>query len=566
MDNNILSTIRTSKGFSRSIVMLITLALLGVMLERTIYYTLNESGIIEDENIAERVKRMAPLEARKLGLTNQAKYTDRPLSDESKFSNTVQNIKEKLAALDDPYKIPDIEKIADQLSDMRQQLDALNTKVNAAFVKTLEHIEQYNLPELIIQRHTDAVAQYNEKFRILKHKLLAIELAQTSDAKKAKLTEAKNWLSEQKFKRSQQAFDPNNMPFKSAQPNPDNKPKLSNESFTSNGYFSSPNVQLAALGDFTFSNLPGANNPAFLAATDEVLLSQPIKDQAALLNYDPVKIYHWVRNNIEWQPTWGAVQNAELTLDAKRGNAMDIASLTIALFRASQIPARYVHGTIEIPEAEFRNWAGGFSSIEAAVNYSASGGIPTGAVVSGGKIDSVQIEHIWVEIAADYFPSRAAKNIDADSWLQIDPSFKQYDYLQGLDVVQISGIDTAQLAQDVLNSGTVNEQEGWVTGFDPTIIQAAQAQAQTALTDHINNNLTNPTVGDVIGGRKTIIQQYPDLPDSLANNIIASGVRYDKLPASLQQSVSYTFVQNASSQFNTPASFAWSHFSTTCSK
>ncbi|HED35272.1 MAG TPA: transglutaminase domain-containing protein, partial [Gammaproteobacteria bacterium] len=174
-------------------------------------------------------------------------------------------------------------------------------------------------------------------------------------------------------------------------------------------HFGSPNVQLAALGDFTFNNLPGASNPAYLAAADEVLLTQPIKDQAALLNHDPVQIYHWVRNNIEWQPTWGAVQNAELTLDARRGNAMDIASLTLALLRASQIPARYVHGTIEIPEAEFRNWVGGFSSIEAATNYSASGGIPTGGVVNAGKIESVQIEHIWVEVAADYFPSRVAK-------------------------------------------------------------------------------------------------------------------------------------------------------------
>jgi transglutaminase-like putative cysteine protease len=58
--------------------------------------------------------------------------------------------------------------------------------------------------------------------------------------------------------------------------------------------------------------------------------------------YDPVKIHHWVRNHIEWIPTWGAVQNAELTLSAQRGNAMDIASLTLALLRASGIPSRYV--------------------------------------------------------------------------------------------------------------------------------------------------------------------------------------------------------------------------------
>ncbi|NOZ52354.1 MAG: transglutaminase domain-containing protein, partial [Gammaproteobacteria bacterium] len=341
------------------------------------------------------------------------------------------------------------------------------------------------------------------------------------------------------------------LPFKSAKPNPDNKPKLNKESFTSNGYFNSPQTQLAALGDFTYSNLSGADNPAYLAASDEIQLSQSIKDQAAALNYNTAEIYHWVRNNIQWQPTWGAVQNAELTLDAKRGNAMDIASLTIALLRASQIPARYVHGTIDIPEANFRNWAGGFSSIDAAITFAASGSIPVIAMTQAGKINAVRMEHIWVEVATDYLPSRAAINIDADSWLPIDPSYKQYDYLQGLDVVQIAG--TNQLAQDVLNSGTINEQEGWITGFDPTILQTAQTQAQTALEDYITNNMTNPTVGDVIGGRKTIVEQYPILAASLPNKIVTTGTRYDKLPTTLQQSVTYSFNQNSTS-----ASLAWS--------
>ena len=48
---------------------------------------------------------------------------------------------------------------------------------------------------------------------------------------------------------------------------------------------------------------------------------------------------------IEWQPAWSVMQSADLTLSAGRGDAMDIASLTLALLRASQIPSRYEHGT-----------------------------------------------------------------------------------------------------------------------------------------------------------------------------------------------------------------------------
>ena len=73
------------------------------------------------------------------------------------------------------------------------------------------------------------------------------------------------------------------------------------------------------------------------------------------------------------------------------------------------------------------------------------------------------------------------------------------------------------------------------------LLQNAQSQAQQKLQDHITNNLTDPTVGDVIGGRKTIIKQYPTLPSSLPNKIIVSGSRYNKLPAQLQQTISWAF-------------------------
>jgi transglutaminase-like putative cysteine protease len=266
-----------------------------------------------------------------------------------------------------------------------------------------------------------------------------------------------------------------------------------------------------------------------------VTLSPAIEAKAAELNHDPVAIYRWVRNNVEWQPTWGAIQDADLTLSAKRGNAMDISSLLIALLRASGIPSRYVHGAIEVPTTEFKNWAGGFADSGAAADFAASGGIPIANVVSGGQITKHQLEHVWVEAAIDFHPSRGAKNRDADSWVAMDASYKQYNYLEGLDAVAISGIDPEQLAQNFINSGTVNSAESWVSGFDPAILEAAQTQAQSALEDYIANHLPDPTVGDVIGGRQTIVQEYPVLPSALPNRVIAVGVnqrcsfRYSRL-------------------------------------
>ncbi len=498
------------------------------------------------------------------------------VNDQSRLATVFGEITVKLDALEQARADGDtvaIEALVTELRALEDQITPLDTAVIASFDAVKSDIEAKGLPQKILDRQNHMMTHY----RVHRDAVLS-QLGQIGQGQW--LWRAKKWLKDvqqqfmggtaevliespypdadrKKFRRSQQPFDPRNLPNKSLKRDPANKPKNSKAAFQRAQLFNTPVTRLAALGDFGYDQLSGAGDPAYLAPNDEVLLTQPIIDQAAVLNHDPVAIYHWVRNNIEWQPSWGAVQDAELTLDARRGNAMDIASLTIALLRASQIPARYVHGTIDVPIEQFNNWAGGFTSSDAAVDYAASGGIPTAAMTAGGQISDARIEHVWVEAAIDYFPSRGAVNRDADAWVQLDPSFKQYEYLTGLDAVAISGIDTNQLANDFLASGTVNETEGWISGFDPTILEAAQAQAQTALEDYITTSLPNPTVGDVIGGRKTIIQEYPALPSSLPNPIVVEGARYDRLPLQLQQRVTYSLGRDALGQPVNPTAFAY---------
>jgi hypothetical protein len=44
--------------------------------------------------------------------------------------------------------------------------------------------------------------------------------------------------------------------------------------------------------------------------------------------------------------------------------------------------------------------------------------------------------------------------VEADTWVALDASFKQYVYLQGLDAIEISGLDVEQLVTDFAASGT----------------------------------------------------------------------------------------------------------------
>jgi hypothetical protein len=287
------------------------------------------------------------------------------------------------------------------------------------------------------------------------------------------------------------------------------------------------------------------------------VLSDDIRAKAEELHRNPVEIYNWIRNNVQWQPTWGAIQDASHTLSAQRGNAFDIASLMIALLRASGIPARYVHGTIDVPEEKFRNWAGGFEHIEAAMDFASAGGIPLGAVTSAGRVTKVRMEHIWVEAAINFYPSRGVRNRSADAWVSVDPSFKQVEVLAGLDAVQISGINQEQLSRSFLASGTVNEAEGWATGLKAAVLTEAQRQAQAAVQNYIQTNLPNATMGDVIGGRRIVAQNAPVLASGLPNKVVAIGAAYAAVPAGMQQKITFAFGKDIEGLPVNPKTFPW---------
>ncbi|MHB1142348.1 MAG: transglutaminase-like domain-containing protein [Sulfuricaulis sp.] len=484
-----------------------------------------------------------------------------PPTSEEMLSRALEDIEDQLTQLETKLDRR-VDAAAEKagLKTMRQELDALDKQARVNFDAIERHLKDKKLPQAILDRHTEAVRTYRSEMAVLKSNLDSLEIAKDDTERKTRAQKAREHLKLKNTKKARPKFDPNDMPNKSLQPNRKNTPKLKPSDFVRAGLISNPAVKLAALGDFTFDKLPGASDPAYLAATAEVTLTPAIQAKAQELGHNPVKIYHWVRNNIEWLPTWGATQDADVTLGSQRGNAMDIASLLIALLRASGIPARYVHGTIEMPEDKFRNWAGGFTSITAAADYAASGGIPVTTVISGGKITKVQLEHIWVEAAIDFHPSRGAVNKSADSWIQLDPSFKQYQDLQGLDVVAITGIDPNTVAQSFASSGTVNEQEGWVSGLNPAVLQNAQAQAQTVLQTYITNNLPNATVTDIIGGRRIITQTNSVLSSAMPYRSVVVGARYGAIPAALQHTMTFAFGTDLLGEQINPVIFPWPKF------
>jgi len=446
------------------------------------------------------------------------------VTEEDEFTETLKEIEAKIAKISLKLSKGEDDAVEEEdLKKLEKKIKKLSAKLESKFLDEENELKAKKLPQVILDRQTAMMQLYKTELATLLANIQAIGAASTPAQKKVHADRAKKHLEDKKHHRKSD-FNPNDLPNKSEKPNKKNKPKENEAEYAASGYVSSPLAQIAANGAFSYSKLATASDPAYLAESTEVKLTPAIIAQAAALNHNPVTIHNWVRNNVEWLPTWGAMQTSDHTLSTLKGNAMDIASLTIALLRASGIPARYAHGTVDVPTDKLMNWAGGFTSDTAAGNHIASGGIPSTAVTRGGKIHHYRMEHVWVQAAVDYYPSRAAKNIDADSWVDMDTSFKQYDHAA---VANTTAYDAYAF---------VNQTQIAFSSKDPYTIGSFIASQTAQLDTWINKNAI-PEVEDA-----PIIQfNLPHLASSLPYHLVTRGATYGALPRQLSYKVGFTF-------------------------
>ena len=306
-----------------------------------------------------------------------------------------------------------------------------------------------------------------------------------------------------------------------------------------------PAQQKAAAATTTapLKSLP-TSTPADLAPTLDAPQTADIKQLAQSLNNDPLKIYQWVHDNIYYFPSQGSVQGAQDTLDKKRGNAIDTASLLIAMLRSAGIPARYVYGTVEMPIDKAMNWVGGAKTGDAAQQILGQGGVPTVQLTSGGKVVAMRLEHVWVEALIQYNPGRGAKHIQGqsvpDAWVPMDASFKQYTFAQGMDLQAAVPLDAQALITAAQQGATVNEQEGWVQNLNQAAVQSQLNAYQNQLKNYINSqNGGNSTVGDVLGTRQAQIDPLPYFAGTLPYTLKARSQQFSEVPDSLRAKFRY---------------------------
>ena len=268
-----------------------------------------------------------------------------------------------------------------------------------------------------------------------------------------------------------------------------------------------------------------------LSPTKDTRITPEIRDLAGKLSFDPAEIYSYVRNKIDYQPYLGSVKGSVGTYWEKAGNDVDQASLLITLFRASGIPARYVSGTVELPIEKVMNWTG-MKTPDAAVNVMRSNGIPFTPITSAdGTVTSLKFAHTWVEA---YLPqNRKGRNATDNEWVQMDPSFKQYDSVEGIALKQAMGFDLNTFYNSATAGATMNQEQSWFTGLNETNMNSdIQAYADNLLS-WVDANMPGATVGDVLGTRKIRkknIQELNQLSQSFPFRTFTPQAEFSELP------------------------------------
>ncbi len=471
----------------------------------------------------------------------------------------------------------------------KTEIEEIDLELKKEFDATEQRLKAAKLPREILLRHAAFVENYTSNVNSLKKELDDIDKAKTKADRKAKIEKVRLDLEKTKPQKKHIPLDPNRLPHKQVR-GKEKAPRLKKEEFERD--FSrqksrggrhvadsrslpdflahqaqyKPTVlafnETASDIPFNFGNRSSAPQLAFSDATPillaqqsadlptpedlaengiEIQFTDAIRAKALELGCSPVKLYEFTRNSIEFVPTYGSIQGADMCLQTKQCNSIDTSSLLIAMLRSCSIPARYVYSTIEVPIDKIMNWTGNFTDPRAAINFVASGGTPIKPYASGGVITKAQMEHVFVETYVPYGPySGRPSNLNPDKiWVPLDPSYKQYTYTEGINLQTAVPFDAQSFANQIQSTATINETESYVTNVDSNYIQTTITNYQTQIQNYISQNMPNATTDDIIGKKEIKKQEFGILPVTLPYKVITVGATYSEIPDNLRHKVTF---------------------------
>ncbi len=217
----------------------------------------------------------------------------------------------------------------------------------------------------------------------------------------------------------------------------------------------------------------------------ETTITPEIAAMARALKYNVVDIFNYVRNEIDYVPTYGLYNGATGCLLAGRGNDWDQSALLIALLRASGYTANFASAYVFYPETALQEWLNIDDPFKVASALAKGGHL-----VYGGGPGNQVIRRVWVEF------------LDGVSSVPLDPSFKEYDYIAGIALQDAMGYQSSNFLAQATAGATL--------GSD-YVEQLNEPQIRTQLTTYVTNLVhtikqesPSDTIEQIIGGYQLV--------------------------------------------------------------
>ncbi|MBZ0154619.1 MAG: DUF6531 domain-containing protein, partial [Alphaproteobacteria bacterium] len=239
------------------------------------------------------------------------------------------------------------------------------------------------------------------------------------------------------------------------------------------------------------SNPPAdPNSPPLASAAYD---SYPeLEELARALEYNPLLIYDYVHNNIDYIPYYGSHKGAMLTYLDGTGNDADQASLMIALLKISGYNAWYYSGEMTIPGAVLTNWLG---VIPAGVSgVFEMGGIPYDAnILPDG---TATVSRYWV-----------GATINGQNYA-FDPALKSYTYHTRINMERTmasAGYSRSDFITAAITGATVDPAGEYVQHINESNISAKLADYALNLANTLKGSqYFNKDIKEITGDRSIV--------------------------------------------------------------
>lgn len=459
----------------------------------------------------------------------QAILSDMPVSDDD-----AKELKKLQASIDSAYQ--------ESITNFEKDADTILSNGNG---KALSPEAQ----KLVRERHAQALKSVKEKFKATQDQLAAVIAADSVDTQQQALDTLSKSLAKTQFKRSHTPATPDHLPWGTSEGKVREPVETKQDLHAALGTTPTDNVQLAmaetgsSVASVVMAEALAAatiNITTELGESPDVQITPEIRALARSLHNNSTEIYAWVHNNIRFIPSYGSIQGSQYTLETKQGNAIDTASLLIALLRASSIPAHYAYGTVEVPIDQVMNWVGGVTSPLAAQDLLNQGGIPNILAKKNGVFTSFRMEHVWVEAWVDYSPGRGTKAKTGDTWVPMDASFKQHQYSKGIDLKTEVPFDSGGMANIIQAKASINQAEGWIQGFPSDEVANQISQYQAIVKNSLANQSPKLTVGEIVGLNGVKILPPRPLAAGLPYQRIVTSSEFAEVPERLRHKFRYS--------------------------